>query len=142
MKFFNKNNVQYVLLVDDDDLVCDVHRVVLSQLSKNFKFVKVSNGREALEYLNSCEPNNFPNVILLDVEMPVMNGVDFLEAYSKTEFTHRAPVVVVSSTKDYSNLRNIKNYDEVLSFIPKPLTREKYQGVHDLIETKNQVAYQ
>ncbi|GAB4412689.1 MAG: hypothetical protein OHK0039_18890 [Bacteroidia bacterium] len=90
------------------------------------------NGEDALQYLRAqlsqrTEPGaHKPNLILLDINMPVMDGFEFLEAWQKIDFSGKDQVriVMLTSSSNPRDLEAARNYG-VDGFINKPLTREK-----------------
>lgn len=81
-----------VLVVDDSDLIHKMYQLVLCRF--NCELVKAMNGREALEILS--EQDDF-QLILLDINMPVMNGIQFMERANAQGLPDRYPIVILSS---------------------------------------------
>ena len=87
-----------ILLVEDDD----VDQIVMERAFKDLKItnqlVNTANGKEALEYLKD-ENNKKPGFILLDLNMPKMNGIEFLKILKADEATKEIPVVVMTTSR-------------------------------------------
>jgi two-component system chemotaxis response regulator CheY len=81
-----------VLVVDDSDLIHRMYQLVLCRF--NCELVKAMNGRQALEILS--EQDDF-QLILLDINMPVMNGIQFMEQANAQGLHDRYPIVILSS---------------------------------------------
>lgn len=64
-----------------------------------------------------------PNVIILDINMPIINGFEFLEEMQKKELSH-IPVIVHSSSSNPDEIKRITNFDNVKGFVGKPLKPE------------------
>ena len=91
-KLLGGNTGKVILIVEDND---DLRFTVKEALtSAEYIVLEASNGKEALDVLNN-KSNETPDLILLDLMMPKMNGFEFLEAYRK-EFEKQAPVVVIT----------------------------------------------
>jgi CheY-like chemotaxis protein len=113
-----------VLLVDDDPTANFVNETLLEDLQVSNQLLVAYNGKQAMELLEQeCETNDCPELILLDINMPVMNGFEFLKAYQALAFAHKQSVVIVMLTTSL-NPRDIKQMDElpIQGFLNKPLT--------------------
>lgn len=121
-----------VLLVDDDSIYQFTARKTLEATGCTDKIWVCSNGAEAILLLEkNLEDGNLPDVIFLDVNMPVMNGWDFLEQYSslKTSNHLKAPVFIVSSSVDEADIIHSRQFQEVTDYIIKPILREKFTEI-------------
>jgi len=90
------------------------------------------DGSEAIAFFsgeNSKDPENLPDVIFLDINMPIMNGWEFLEEYEKirNHFPKSMALYVVSSSVDDADIRRSRQYNSVTDYIVKPITRMRYQ---------------
>ena len=92
-------NFKPILLVEDDTVDTMTVKRALSDLKVINPLVHTSNGEEALEYLKN-EANERPCIILLDLNMPKMNGIEFLKATKHEDIIKRIPVVVLTTSKD------------------------------------------
>lgn len=86
-----------ILLVEDDMIDAMTVRRALKELNVINPVITVENGEEALEYLRNDE-NELPGIILLDLNMPRMNGVEFLRIAKKEEKFKQLPVVVLTTS--------------------------------------------
>lgn len=121
-----------VLLVDDDY----VSNFIADHLLNKFKVCKnitiCRNGDEALKYLQSAE--EFPELIFLDINMPVMDGFEFIDAFQRYNMDRNKTRIIIYTAsyneKDLQLLQTIGFRD----FIIKPLTEEKLQNLLKLFE--------
>jgi len=86
-----------ILLVEDDQVDCMTIKRALEEVKINNRLDIVSNGEEALAYLLSSE-NNLPGIILLDLNMPRMNGIEFLKNVKTHAGLKKIPVVVLTTS--------------------------------------------
>lgn len=121
-----------VLLVDDDAVSNFINEMTLQEM--NFSnFIHVSeNGKEALHYLTQSlmEREEYPELILLDINMPVMDGFQFLEEFEKLPSNIRKSIRVVMLTSSNATLdiSKAKRYN-INGYIVKPLCKSKLEEV-------------
>jgi len=122
-----------VLLVDDDSIYRYAATKSIQATGLCSQLSVCSNGEEALSYISSNINNDplIPDIILLDVNMPVMNGWDFLEAYDslKTDLPKKIIIYVVSSSLNESDIRKSKQFATVKDYIIKPVIKEKFAQI-------------
>jgi two-component system chemotaxis response regulator CheY len=115
-----------VLIIDDSKLVHQMYRILLMRY-KGCKIVDAMNGLEALEILS--RENDF-DLIILDINMPVMNGVQFMEKFRENGRFQHIPVIVISTEgREEDTLKMLKLGAK--GYITKPL---KPEVLHSLIE--------
>ena len=122
------HDIQNILVVDDDKIFL----VLVSRLLKTFypktTITSCLNGREALDYLDKSTPD----IILLDINMPIMNGWEFMNRLPLKK-QEDLSIFIVSSSIDPRDQRLSKINLNIEGFIEKPLTPEKLKrvlGVH------------
>ncbi|HRH48290.1 MAG TPA: response regulator [Panacibacter sp.] len=121
------NKIKNLALVDDDDIFVFLTKMTIES-SNLVDIVKVfRNGREAINFLNeNCHnPNQLPEVILLDLSMPIMDGWQFLEEYIalKPLIGKKITIYIVSSSISPDDIQKAKNISEVTDYIIKPVTK-------------------
>lgn len=116
-----------VLLVEDDPITIMVCDRIIKMSTFSDKVVSCENGRVALDHLFLLkETNEMPDIIFLDINMPIMNGWDFLEEFErvKHQFKTLPRVYLLSSTVDPEDYSRAKKFPIVQNFISKPLSKE------------------
>jgi CheY-like chemotaxis protein len=120
-----------VLLVDDDQITNFSNQILLEDMEVTQEVLVALNGLEALNLIErKCKEGRCPQLILLDINMPVMNGFEFLQAYDELNVTCKQSVVVVMLTTsmnpvDVDRLRTLP----VNGFLNKPLTEEMVRNL-------------
>ncbi len=121
-----KNNSP-ILLVEDDKIDALTVKMALKEIKVSNELVHVTNGLEALKYLND-HGNTRPCIILLDLNMPKMNGIEFLEERIKSDDLTTIPVVVLSTSKaDSDKLATFKLH--IAGYMLKPVDYKKFVEV-------------
>ncbi|MBL0883973.1 MAG: response regulator [Chitinophagaceae bacterium] len=121
-----------VCLIDDDKIYQFTAKKMLEATGMAKDIRSFYDGSEAIAFFsgeNSKDPENLPDVIFLDINMPIMNGWEFLEEYEKIKnyFPKSMALYVVSSSVDDADIRRSRQYDSVTDYIVKPITRMRYQ---------------
>ena len=122
-----------VLLVEDSEFDAELTMNALTEGKVTNAIHWVHDGAEALDYLfgrgaySTREVMDRPKLILLDLKMPKMDGLQVLEAIRANENTRRIPVVMLTSSKEEQDL--IRSYDlGVNSYIVKPVEFDKFSA--------------
>lgn len=121
-----------ILLVEDDNITNFINKRLISKLEVAEDIRVATNGAEAISFIRKRLSSNdsCPELIFLDINMPVMDGFEFLQEFKRLQFEQKENVVIVVLTtstnqNDIEKLKNSGNTD----FINKPLTKEKIQTI-------------
>ncbi|MEJ7680930.1 MAG: response regulator [Segetibacter sp.] len=133
--------------MDDDQITLVLCKMVIKKSGFAREVITATNGKEGLAWFsayfskNNARPKpDPPEVIFLDLNIPIMNGWDFLEDYIM-KYVERIPetkVVILSSTVNPEDFLRANRYDIVIDFINKPLTQE---GLEELREHEQLNSY-
>jgi CheY-like chemotaxis protein len=114
-----------VMLVDDNGIDLYLHRRLLQIAGIAERTLEFSNGAAALEFLKNHENNalEIPEVMLLDIQMPLMNGFDFLVHFEQlpAEIKNRVHIFTLSSTNNQEDLWKLRRNPLVKGILRKPL---------------------
>jgi CheY-like chemotaxis protein len=123
-----------ILLVDDDEINNQLNQIVLKNYGSVEETVVCENGIEALKYLQSNPKETLPELILLDIKMPLMDGFQFLEAAQMMckDFTKKVPVFILTSSKNEGDIEKANNYD-IAGFLNKPLTTQLLDKIYSAL---------
>jgi CheY-like chemotaxis protein len=117
-----------ILLVDDDPITNFINKRLLEKMNIADEVKVVLNGVEGIKCLyDNCFKTNFsPDLILLDINMPIMDGFEFLEVFNALHFKNKEEVIigVLTTSSNSNDMAKIKELG-IKCFIDKPLTEEK-----------------
>ncbi|MDT0648619.1 response regulator [Autumnicola edwardsiae] len=127
--------VELACIIDDDKIYVNLVKKIIEikQLSENLLIYK--NGKEALDYfkyiLNGMTEDRLPEIIFLDLNMPVMDGWEFLNEFVKIKnnFKKKVTLYVVSSSIDPRDLERAKSINMVTDYLIKPIELKKFEKI-------------
>ncbi|MEB8328699.1 response regulator [Flavobacteriaceae bacterium KMM 6897] len=122
-----------IVLVEDDPIIQYVHLRILKKYSSQ-AIMQFENGSNALKYFEGQEHEETPHLVLLDINMPVMDGWEFLDAVYLQRLSANMSVIILTSSVDILDMEKAKQYDNIISFVQKPLTVEKVNTIPVLLE--------
>lgn len=121
--------ISRILLVDDDESVIFFHKLLIQKLEITDELIIKKNGKEAIDYLREQGGGALmPSLILLDIDMPVMDGYEFLEAYTKLPRQLQVSnIIIVSTSSQYIDNARIVEFPFVQGKKSKPLKRNEWE---------------
>ena len=122
-------DIKTLTLIDDDNIFVFLTKKTI-QLTNLVDLIKVfENGLDAINYLkeNRDNPEVLPEIILLDLSMPIMNGWQFLEEFTKinSSIGKKITIYICSSSISHDDISRAKSISEVSDYIIKPVTKDK-----------------
>ena len=116
-----------LLVIDDDDINIFIIKKIVEKTGFDIEMTSKSNGQQAVDYLKHTIATNapLPQLILIDINMPVMNGWEFIEAYQELGITAPVDLYILSSSVYENDIEKTKSYASVKGFISKPLSMER-----------------
>lgn len=126
-----------IFCVDDDAITLMLCKKVIERVSFAKEIITAQNGEEAFAYFKRLASEHettldYPKLTLLDLNMPIMNGWEFLDAYQDYGYQNifkDAKFIVLSSTIDPQDVDKSKKYSVVLDFLSKPITKEMLEDL-------------
>lgn len=128
-------NLSSKLIIDDDPITVFLHKKLIEIFGVSHQIEIANDGGEALQliwhYIQTKNEDKIPQLIFVDLNMPFMDGFEFLEAYERLNFENKDSVVVSVLTSSFSSsdINRVKEYPVVDHYIVKPLTEEKVMGI-------------
>jgi CheY-like chemotaxis protein len=133
-----KNKINCILLIDDDEPTNFLSQMIIEEADCATEIQIANNGSQAIDYLTSLGTSTSgqntyprPDLIFLDINMPAMNGWEFLQKYNSLEKEHKGNIVIIMLTTSLNpddRLRS-KDFPDVSGFENKPLTRAKLEAL-------------
>jgi CheY-like chemotaxis protein len=113
-----------LLVIDDDDINIFIIKKIVEKTGYDINMVSKTNGQLAIDHLTNILENGetFPQLILIDINMPVLNGWEFLDAYDELNVSQRVDLYMLSSSVYENDIEKAKTYSKVKGFISKPLS--------------------
>ncbi|CAM4038206.1 response regulator [Flavobacterium weaverense] len=129
-----KNKLTYI--IDDDKLTVKLMTILISKNKFCEEIKSFYNAENALELLkqNSNNEGLLPDAILLDINMPIMDGWQFLDEFIHLSLKKKISVFIMTSSIDPADIEKAKEYTVVKNYIEKPITSLKLDSLCKLIE--------
>jgi CheY-like chemotaxis protein len=127
--------IELACIIDDDKIYVNLVKKIIEikKLSQNLIIFK--NGKEALDHfkatLESVNEDRLPNIIFLDLNMPIMDGWEFLSEFVKIKnnFNKKITLYVVSSSIDPRDLERAKSFNMVTDYLIKPIELKRFEKI-------------
>lgn len=128
-----EENLLTVALIDDDEIFQFTALKSIEATRTTHSILQFLNGRDALKYLieKSSEKELLPDVIFLDINMPLIDGWMFIEEFRKikTQLSKQITIYMASSSIDQSDISKAKEIAEIAEYVFKPITFEKFSSL-------------
>lgn len=128
----------HILIIDDDEINNFIAAKLIDKIPPRARVSTCLNGEEGIDYIKSRldKQQELPDIIFLDINMPVMNGWEFLEEYATltSKISKKIVINMLSSSVYNDDISKSKTYPTVNRFISKPLTIEKIQDLYKSLD--------
>ncbi|QLE01651.1 response regulator [Galbibacter sp. BG1] len=125
--------INAICLIDDDPItIFSVKKLIeVTQITQNV--ISFNNGIEALKYYRNEENDIFPELILLDLNMPIIDGWEFIDSFSKMEISKTTSIYILTSSINPEDVKKVSDYDKKHAFsikhLIKPVTKDKLKSL-------------
>ncbi|MCO6360229.1 response regulator [Roseivirga pacifica] len=127
------HKLKCIMLIDDDEPTNYLNKMVIEEAACAEQCITIENAKEALNYLKTFQELELPrpDLIFLDINMPAMNGWEFLNAYETLNEDQKGRVVIIMLTTSLNpdDMEKARNYQDVDGYKSKPLSLEMIQEV-------------
>lgn len=107
-------------IIDDDPIYQILINKIIALSETDYEIIRFKNGKEALDSFTLDPENNLPEIILLDLEMPIMDGWDFMSEIDK-HITNQTAIYIVSSSISYEDKAKAKTFPKIKGYFSKPI---------------------
>lgn len=125
-----KKELNSIMLIDDNPDDNFIHERAIRKINSESRITKKQSGMEALAYLKSIESPH-TDLIFLDINMPEMNGWEFLAQYGELDkkLQCQAIIIMLTTSDDGDDTAKARMWSTVTDFITKPLTKKKMSSI-------------
>jgi CheY-like chemotaxis protein len=124
--------LELIMCIDDDPITLMLFKKVVKKASFAKEIINAINGQEAITLINTINSDSNsnqekkPQLIFLDLNMPVMGGWEFLDLFNTSNYfnLNNTKVIILTSTIDPEDIKKSKSYPNVIAFLSKPITVE------------------
>lgn len=127
-----------ICIIDDDDIYRFMIKKYLEAGNTQQELIAFTDGEQAMNYImeNKKDRTALPDVIFLDLNMPIMDGFQFVEAFAllKSELEKEIKIFMVSSSINPEDMEKARSYPEISEYLIKPLGAEKLQRLVERLQ--------
>ena len=118
-----------ILMIDDDEDTLEIYQLLIEKTPYTDQFITYNDAYEALQWLKdqASEKKDFPKYILLDLNMPELNGIEFIQQFEQAvDYQHlNTEIVVLTSSVREKDQQEALSYSSVSQFVSKPLNKKR-----------------
>ncbi|HEY4064206.1 MAG TPA: response regulator [Puia sp.] len=126
-----------IFLIDDDSIYLMLARKIINTADARFDITEFTLAENAIKYLteNRQQAELLPDIIFVDLSMPVMDGWSFIEQFQQltADMSKSISLYIVTSSMAFEDVERSKKYDIIEDYLIKPLEREKIKEIADSI---------
>jgi CheY-like chemotaxis protein len=123
------------IVIDDSKLDCFIAEKIIRNTGRGEQVKSFTQAAEALEHIKNTPSGTLKTILLVDIQMPVMNGFEFVEAFERLpkEITDNYYIYVLSSSINENDMNRVRYHTSVKQFLNKPLTSNTLSTVLEMI---------
>lgn len=125
--------LEKILIVDDDETSNFITELILKSSNMVEAIETLSNGKDAIDYFSSNE-NKLPDLVFLDINMPLVDGFEFLEWYERKGYIGKCKFALYSTSTRKADKQRATQFIDVIGYIEKPINLELLRNLCDKIE--------
>lgn len=129
-----KTQKKVVCIIDDDPLFQYMLKHLIDRAIQGVLYQQYENGRLALDFFENGTDNTvqFPDIIFVDINMPVLNGWEFMDGFAALQFKiYKPEIYIYSSSVDQKDLARASTYEQLNGYLVKPVTPQQLKEILD-----------
>ena len=126
--------LKYVLLVDDDEAYNLFNKAILKLHNPQIKIETLTDGQELINHVTNTNEDKWPSIVFLDLNMDLVDGLEFLEWYHNNRHTGKMKIIIFSSSTVPETIEKCLAYKDVLGYFEKPLNKSKINDILKLTD--------
>lgn len=127
------DKIKQVMVIDDDSINNIIFKKIADLCEFAEEVITFISAVDALDYLKNVSEKGLtpPNIIFLDIRMPIVNGWEFLDEFEEInpELFSNTAIYMLTSSSEQSDINRSKNYQQISDYIVKPLVTEKLREI-------------
>lgn len=132
------NETLHILIIDDDEINNFIAAKLIDKIPPKAKVSTCINGQDGINFVKNklATQEEFPDIIFLDINMPIMNGWEFLEEFEqlKNQINKKVVINMLSSSVYNDDITKAETFTTVNKFISKPLTVDKIKDLYNSLQ--------
>lgn len=133
----------WVILIDDDFASNYYHKIILEESGLVDRVEYYQEAKEVLKFFEartSCQDRQLPDLLFLDLNMPVINGWEFLDKLKTIRFDTFPNIVILTTSNSPKDKEKADKHEMVLEFLTKPLEKAHLEGLYQKIHSKSNLS--
>lgn len=130
--------VDKILVIDDNDTDLLIAKIVIERTGFKGNLITKTSAKSALEHLNSLSnnPENWPNAIFLDINMPLVSGYGFIEEFEKfnPDLIAKTNIIILTSSDNKTDFEAFQSKPFVKDYMPKPISPDAFLATLEKIK--------
>jgi CheY-like chemotaxis protein len=119
----------HIFLIDDDELFLMVTKIIMEDEDFAEEIHIFEHAKEALDHLKNSSEEDYPELIFLDINMPMMDGWEFMDALEEESLVNKLKIYITSSTINPIDLDKAEKNPFVTAFMSKPIDPAKLKTI-------------
>ncbi len=135
LKLLMSKCVDKTILIDDSEIDLFIHRRFLEVCNFSKELISYKSAENALDYLRNLNGETAPNIIFLDLNMPLVDGFKFLTLFAQLpeKITNQSRIVVLTSSNSVTDRQQVFEHKNVIQMITKPIKQSDIEALRTLV---------